>query len=63
LSARAALPETIGVFNVTGDDDFIVHVAVADVDHLRTFVLDRLGSRPEIDHLRTALVYEHFRST
>ena len=56
-----ALPETIGLFNLTGEDDFIVHVAVADVDHLRTFVLDRLGSRAEIDHLRTALVYEHFR--
>ncbi len=56
-----SLPETLGLFNVTGDDDYLLHVAVADADQLHAFVLDRLGSRPEVDHLRTALVYKHFR--
>lgn len=56
-----SLPETLALFNVTGDDDYLLHVAVADADHLRTFVLDRLGTRPEVDHLRTAVVYQHMR--
>jgi DNA-binding Lrp family transcriptional regulator len=56
-----SLPETVGLFSVTGDDDYLLHVAVADADHLHAFVLDRLGTRPEVGHLRTALVYQHLR--
>jgi DNA-binding Lrp family transcriptional regulator len=56
-----SLPETLALFNVTGDDDYLLHVAVADADHLRNFVIDQLGTRPEVDHLRTALVYTHIR--
>jgi DNA-binding Lrp family transcriptional regulator len=54
-----ALPETLGLFNVAGPDDYLLHVAVADAAHLRTFVLDRLSNRKEIAHLQTSLVYEH----
>jgi DNA-binding Lrp family transcriptional regulator len=54
-----ALPETLGLFNIAGPDDYLLHVAVADAAHLRTFVLDRLGSRNEIARLQTSLVYEH----
>jgi DNA-binding Lrp family transcriptional regulator len=53
------LPETVGLFNVTGDDDYLLHVGVADAKHLRDFVLDRLGVRPEVGHVRTAIVFEH----
>ena len=56
-----SLSETVALFNVTGDDDYLLHVAVADTDHLRRFVLDRLGSRPEVDHVRTLVVYQHLR--
>ena len=56
-----AAPETIEVFNVAGDDDFILHVAVADTEALRALVVDRLGARPEIDHVRTSLVFRHLR--
>jgi DNA-binding Lrp family transcriptional regulator len=61
LDYLLSLPEMLALFNVTGDDDYLLHVAVADTDHLRAFVLDRLGTRPEVDHLRTALVYQHMR--
>ncbi len=54
-----ALPETVAVFNVAGDDDYLLHVAVADTDGLHALVLDRLGTRPEIDHVRTSLIYTH----
>jgi DNA-binding Lrp family transcriptional regulator len=55
------LPETVAVFNVAGDDDYLLHVAVADTDGLHALVLDRLGTRPEIDHVRTSLIYKHLR--
>ncbi len=49
------------IFSVTGEEDYLLHVAVADADHLHTFIIDRLGSRPKVDHVRTAIVYQHLR--
>jgi Lrp/AsnC ligand binding domain len=46
-------------FNVAGDDDYLLHVAVADTDQLRELVLNRLGVRCEVEHVRTSLVYQH----
>jgi DNA-binding Lrp family transcriptional regulator len=53
------LPETIGVFVVSGSEDFLIHVAVPDNDALYAFVIDRLTQRPEIADVRTSVVYEH----
>ncbi len=55
------LPETLGAFVTTGEQDFIIHVAVADNDALYAFVIDRLTARPEIADVRTSVVYEHLR--
>jgi DNA-binding Lrp family transcriptional regulator len=57
----AALPETLGVFVTAGDQDFMLHVAVADNDALYAFVIDTLTTRPEIVDVRTAVVYEHLK--
>ena len=57
-----ALPETVGVFVVSGSEDFLVHVAVADNEGLYAFVIDRLTQRPEIADVRTSVVYEHLRT-
>jgi DNA-binding Lrp family transcriptional regulator len=57
----SGLDETIGVFVVTGTEDFLVHVAVADNDALYSFVIDRLTERPEVADVRTSVVYEHVR--
>lgn len=54
-----ALPETRSLFHVTGDDDFLLHVAVADTNQLRGFVLDRLVRRPEVERVRTSIIFEH----
>ena len=54
-------PETLSVWTVTGNDDFIVEAAVSDVEHLRVFVLEHVTSRPDVVDARTALVYEHRR--
>ena len=58
----AALPETLGVFVVTGVEDFLLHVAVADNQGLYAFVIDRLTQRPEVADVRTSVVYEHIRN-
>ena len=57
----ATLPETLGVFVTAGDQDFILHVAVADNDALYAFVIDTLTTRPEIVDVRTSVVYEHLK--
>jgi len=58
----AALPETLGVFVTSGSEDFLVHVAVPDNEHLYAFVIDRLTERPEVADVRTSVVYEHLRN-
>lgn len=55
------LPETIGVFVVTGSEDFLIHVAVPDNESLYAFVIDKLTEREEIADVRTSVVYEHIR--
>jgi DNA-binding Lrp family transcriptional regulator len=57
----ARLPETLGVFVVSGGDDFLIHVAVPNTDGLYAFVIDRLTERPEVADVRTSVVYEHRR--
>ncbi|PRY37958.1 Lrp/AsnC family transcriptional regulator [Umezawaea tangerina] len=56
------LPETVGVFVVSGGEDFLIHVAVPDNKFLYAFVIDRLTQRPEVADVRTSVVYEHIRS-
>ncbi|WP_213816640.1 Lrp/AsnC family transcriptional regulator [Glaciihabitans sp. dw_435] len=58
----SAQPEVLGVFVVSGDDDFVIHVAVPDNDHLYAFVIDRLTERAEIANVRTTVVYEHLQN-
>ncbi|RJK95943.1 Lrp/AsnC family transcriptional regulator [Vallicoccus soli] len=55
------LPETLGVFVVSGSEDFLIHVAVPDNEALYAFVIDRLTQRPEVADVRTSVVYEHLR--
>ena len=57
------LPQTIGVFVVSGSEDFLVHVAVKDNQDLYAFVIDRLTERPEVADVRTSVVYEHLHKT
>ena len=53
LEYAAALPETVRVMALTGTTDFIVHVAVRDMEHLRDLVwslIERreVGAHPEL---------------
>jgi DNA-binding Lrp family transcriptional regulator len=57
------LPETVGVFVVSGGEDFLIHVAVRDNQDLYAFVIDKLTERPEVADVRTSVVYEHLHNT
>jgi DNA-binding Lrp family transcriptional regulator len=59
----ARLPELIGLFVVSGEQDFLLHVGVKDTDALYAFVIDRLTERAEVADVNTSVVYEHIRRT
>lgn len=60
--ADAGLPETLGLYVVSGSEDFLIHVAVADNQDLYAFVIDRLTQCREVVDVRTSVVYEHLRN-
>lgn len=57
----ANLQETVAIYHVAGQEDFLVHVAVRDADHLRDLALDAFTTREEVSRLNTSLIYEHVR--
>ena len=64
LEARIAmLPEVRGAFHLAGANDYLVHVAVRDAEHLREFALSAFATRPEVAHMETSLIFSHRRNT
>jgi DNA-binding Lrp family transcriptional regulator len=57
------LPEVVTVFVIAGGDDFVLHVAAQDLDHLHAFLLDRLSKRREIVGFRTSVIYQRVHQT
>lgn len=53
------LPEVVACYHMAGANDYLIHVAVRDSDHLRDLALSAFTTRPEVAHLETALVFEH----
>jgi DNA-binding Lrp family transcriptional regulator len=58
----AQLPETIGLFVTSGAHDFLIHIAVPDVNGVYAFVIDRLTDRREVADVQTTLAFEHVQS-
>lgn len=58
----SALPEVLSVFVVAGGDDFLVHVAVPNVDSLHAFLMDKFSKRREIVSFRSSVIYQHSRN-
>ncbi|MFE1443342.1 Lrp/AsnC family transcriptional regulator [Streptomyces sp. NPDC058739] len=54
----AELPEVVSVFVVSGDDDFVVHVAVPDIERLHAFLMDRFSARREVVSFRSSVIYQ-----
>jgi DNA-binding Lrp family transcriptional regulator len=55
------LPEAMSVYNVSGAEDFLVHVAVESTDALRDLLIDRIASRPEVTRVETHLIFDEAR--
>ncbi len=53
-----ARPEVVALYHVTGAFDFQVHVAVKDPGHLRDLALDAFTSRPEVQNIQTAMLFD-----
>lgn len=47
------------VFFLGGEDDFLLHVAVADSEEVSRFVLKNLSADPAVAATRTSLVFRH----
>lgn len=58
-----SMPEVVGVSHVTGANDFLVHVVVRDADHLRDLAVVGFTTLPEVEHIETALIFEHLGSS
>ncbi|MFF4343060.1 Lrp/AsnC family transcriptional regulator [Kitasatospora sp. NPDC001540] len=58
----AGLPEVLSVFVVAGGDDFLLHVALPDIDRLHTFLMDRFSERREVVNFRSSVIYQHVSS-
>ena len=54
--------EVVSLYNVAGRHDFVVHVAVRDTHHMRSFALDQLTSRDDVRRIETSLIFEHHRT-
>lgn len=51
------LEEVVAFYHVAGVNDFLVHVAVKDANHLRNLALDSFTARPEVEHMETAFIF------
>lgn len=56
-----ALPETLGVFIVSGDDDILVHLGVRDTQELRRIVLQNIANAEGVVDETTSLIFEYRR--
>jgi DNA-binding Lrp family transcriptional regulator len=59
--ATAQATGVVNVYFVSGSYDFLVQVAMPNVEALRAFVVDTLSSRPEVASTETHLIFEHVR--
>ena len=55
-------PTVIGGFHITGENDFLIHIAVTDADHLRSTLLSTFSTRPEVIHIETSIIFEYSRA-
>src|ERR1700712_2762202 len=52
-------PEVVELFFLGGAEDFVIHVATRDSDHLREFVVSNLSAHLSVASTRTSIVFEH----
>lgn len=55
----AQLPGVESIFFVTGDRDFLIHVALADSGALRDLVANNISVHPEVTGTNTSVIFEY----
>lgn len=56
--ARAlAMDEVVALYNVSGSEDYLVHVAVSDSAALQALIIDQVLAIPQVAHCRTQLIF------
>lgn len=56
------LREVLAFYHVAGRNDFLVHVAVRDSNHLRDFAMDAFTTRAEVAHIETSVIFTFQRN-
>ncbi|SOD63931.1 DNA-binding transcriptional regulator, Lrp family [Streptomyces zhaozhouensis] len=54
----SGLPEVLSVLVVSGDEDFVIHVAVPTIEDLHAFLMDRVSARREVVDFRSSVIYQ-----
>lgn len=54
-----ALPFVREVYHMAGANDYLIHVLARDAGHLRELAMTSFTTRPEVEHLETALIFAH----
>jgi DNA-binding Lrp family transcriptional regulator len=52
------LDGVLSIYHMTGETDYLLHVAARDAHDLREFVVEHLASDPAVAHAQTSLIYE-----
>lgn len=58
----ARIPSVESIYFVTGDRDFLVHVAVENSAALRELVAGTLSVRPEVSDTNTSVLFDYLRT-
>lgn len=58
----AQIPSVESIYFVTGDRDFLVHVAVENSAALRDLVAGTLSVRPEVSDTNTSVLFDYLRT-
>lgn len=57
------MPGVLNAYLLAGGSDFLVHVAAASVEELRTLVIDRVSRDRDVASTETSLIFRYARAT
>lgn len=58
-----ALPEVMEFYHTTGKSDFMIKVAIADMDEYQEFIINKLSAIGEVANLETSFVMSEIKSS
>lgn len=58
-----ALPEVLECYHTTGKSDFLMKIAVADMDEYQDFIVNKLSAIDEVANLETSFVMSEIKNS